>query len=217
MSLKCMKKVIPIIAIILFLNSCLPECSKPKCMYTDVYPDSPIIANLSGNFDSVINVGDTFKISIKIPDTINTNYGLLKLKSVNSGSFHFIKYTGTSTYWDSLTGDDLRLKLVVLKGLGPTPQQNFQHMGWDASGNYEALFIPTKKGKYHLHLRGSGTEIVTIDDEEWRINLNIQFQKDRPFRVEQYRNFFGVESHKQQVTFEGLAEVKDYYYWFEAK
>jgi hypothetical protein len=90
-------------------------------------------------------------------------------------------------------------------------------MGWDASGNYEALFIPTKKGKYLLHLRGSGTEIVTIDDEEWRINLNIQFQKDRPFRVEQYRNFFGVESHKQQVTFEGLAEVKDYYYWFEAK
>jgi hypothetical protein len=108
-------------------------------MYTDVYPDSPIIANLSGNFDSVINVGDTFKITIKIPDTINTNYGLLKLKSVNCGSFHFIKYTGTSTYWDSLTGSDLRLKLVVLKGLGPTPQQNFQHMGWDASGNYEAL------------------------------------------------------------------------------
>ena len=102
-------------------------------MYTDVYPDSPIIANLSGNFDSVINVGDTFKISIKIPDTINTNYGLLKLKSVNSGSFHFIKYTGTSTYLDSLTGSDLRLKLVVLKGLGPTPQQNYQQMGWEIS------------------------------------------------------------------------------------
>jgi hypothetical protein len=91
-------------------------------------------------------------------------------------------------------------------------------MGWDLlEREYLAYFIPTRKGKYILEMIGGRTEVVTKDNKEWLVNLNIQFQQGRPFRVEQYRDFLKVESNRATINYGELSERKDYRYWFEVK
>jgi hypothetical protein len=167
--------------------------------------------------DSIINIGDTFKIHIKIPEVLKTNYGDLDIKNIRAGSFFFINYNGTKNYYDT-DSTRLTMDLIVKKGLGPQSNQNYQQMGWDLlEREYLAYFIPTRKGKYILEIKQSRTEVVTKDNKEWLVNLNIQFQQEKPFRVEQYRSFFEVDSHKRDVTYSKMLEIKDTRYWFEVK
>jgi hypothetical protein len=168
--------------------------------------------------DSIINIGDTFKIHIKIPEVLKTNYGDLDIKNIRAGSFFFIQYAGASTFFDDTNKTTLFMDLIVKKGLGPQSNQNYQQMGWDLlEREYLAYFIPIRKGKYTLELIGGRTEVVTKDNKEWLVNINLQFQKGRPFRVEQYRNFLMIDSNKATVTYTSIKDLQDYRYWFEVK
>jgi hypothetical protein len=214
------KIIVYILPLGFFFTSCDPElnCPQPRCQHSDVYPDSPIIATLSGNMDSVINIGDTFKVSIKIPETLKTNYGNLEVKNIQAGSFFYFNYTGVNSFFDLENSTTEYLNLKIIKGLGPGSQDNFQKMGWDLlEREYQAYFIPAKKGKYIFQIKNSRTEVKSKDEKEWLVNLDIQFQQGRPYRVEQYRNFFAVDSHKRDVNYNKMLDVKNYWYWFEVK
>jgi hypothetical protein len=200
--------------------SCDPEleCPQPRCQRSDVFPNSPIIATLSGNMDSIINIGDTFKIHIKIPEVLKTNYGDLDIKNIRAGSFFYINYSGWQNFIDDIDQLSLFLDMKVVKGIGPQVNQNYQQMGWDLlSREYEAYFIPTKKGKYLFQLKDSRTEVATKDNKEWLVNLNIRFQDGLPFRVSQYKDFIKTDSLRNQITPAIMERNRGYWYWFEVK
>ena len=220
MSVSMIKTIVVLVLVSLLFTSCDPEldCTQPRCKHSDVYPNSPIIATLSGKMDSLINIGDTFKVLIKIPETLKTNYGDLQIKNIQAGSFFFLNYSGVTPFYDDVNRADFKMDLNIIKGTGPQANQNFQQMGWDLlNREYEAYFIPTRKGKYILEIKNSRTEVKTKDEKEWLVNLDIQFQQGRPFRVEQYRDFLMVDSNKATVTYSSLKDIKDYRYWFEVK
>ena len=97
MSVSMIKTIVVLVLVSLLFTSCDTEldCTQPRCKHSDVYPNSPIIATLSGKMDSLINIGDTFKVLIKIPETLKTNYGDLQIKNIQAGSFFFLNYSGS--------------------------------------------------------------------------------------------------------------------------
>lgn len=70
----------------IIIQSCEPprDCTDPKCAY------SPILVKLKANLsdtNTVLHVGDTLKMHLRIPDTLATNQGTFDLASVQQAWF----------------------------------------------------------------------------------------------------------------------------------
>ena len=140
-----MKKVILFYFItIIMLQGCEPnrECTNPKCI------SSPIILSLKASFsnnDSVLHVGDTLKMVLKIPDTVNTNQGLFYIKSVQKVQTTLQYYAADSF---GIAGQAVGLpNIFVKKGSDANLNRSFNLLN---NKELEILFIPNKKTNYYI-------------------------------------------------------------------
>ena len=143
--MKKMKKIILFcLSATLVLQACEPnrECTNPKCI------SSPILLSLKANFsnnDSVLHVGDTLKMVLKIPDTLNTNQGLFYIKSVQKVQTTFQYYAADSF---GIAGRAVGLpNIFVRKGSDVNLNRSFNLLN---NKELEILFIPSKKTNYYI-------------------------------------------------------------------
>jgi hypothetical protein len=176
-------------AILIFMNiifnACDPLdfCTEPRCQYSDVYADIPV--TFSGNLHPIIHIGDTIRLYMKIPDTLESNYGKLVFGTLLYNSFFGIRTGG----FDSLTHigsigrhylDPILIKYSKMKVGSIT---------WNYdTREYECLYIPTEKGKYVIDGSIAGRlEMTAIDGQSWLINPILSF--DCPKRYEQFNSW----------------------------
>jgi hypothetical protein len=215
-----MKKIVIFISVLItFVIGCCPacepenECPEPRCKSSPVFSSDTIFVSLSGNFDSVINIGDTFSFEIKLKDTIITNYGNLIAKNIDKESFFWMNYGGMKHFWDD-NEEKIFLKRVEVYSNSDFEQQ----FRWDSDRKrYKCYLIPTQKGKYLIELK-SGTFVYNLSDgRRWVINSQMKFNNGLPFRVEQAKNFWKTDSLRNQITPASMERNRGYWYWFEVK
>ena len=209
-----MKKPFAIIIplVIFIISSCEPEryCNEPGCSYSDV--NTKITAKLSGNLDSIINIGDTIWLQVKIPDTMQTNYGEIVFSYLWQNSYFGLISSGG----DSLYGEGLGAFLNS-KDLYPISFLPFNDIygssKWDyPTRNFICFFVPSEKGKYLLQLIGGRIEMTDNKGRDWLINPTCDY--NQPFRINQYLSWMseGMRPEAEQR----LRENKSWY-CFEVK
>jgi hypothetical protein len=214
-----MRKIIFVGLILSIISSCCPacepeeECPETRCKRSSVFSSDTVYASLTGNFDSVINIGDTFSFEIKLKDTINTNYGNLIIKNIDRESFFRMNYGGMKNFWDDIE-EKIYLKRVEI-GSQSITEQEFR---WDIiNKKYKCFLIPTQKGKYLIELKGGTFVYNLIDGRKWVVNTHIKFYSGLPFRVGQARSFWKTDSLRNQITNASMEQNRGYWYWFEVK
>lgn len=209
--LECMKKILILFnTTIVFATfiSCEPKtvCTEPKCKYTDV--NTIIEAKLTGNLDSIINLGDSIILSIKLPDTLITNYGLIYIKELSNESSLSIH----SNSFDSLTTKGyINQKSIPII---PIIYDKFNSVTyyWNTnSNNFMCIIIPNKRGKCFIQING-GKLIVYDNKRNWAINPILYF-KNKP-RLTQYLNWM---SQELRPDFDSVFAPKNNWYCFEVR
>lgn len=153
------------------LYSCDPprECTDPQCLYSDV--NTSVEGKLTGNTNALIHLGDTLQFSMKIPDTLSTNYGEIVFGRLHADSFFGI----TLQSFDSIVnGHEMAgSKIYTIKpdkyGTMPNGLKT-----WDyTTREYQCKIVPQKKGKYILNILGGRIEMTASDGKSWLINPTI--------------------------------------------
>lgn len=199
-----------LISIITLNISCDPprNCNEPKCLYTNVGIE--IKSVLTGNLDSVIKIGDTIKLNMKIPDTLVTNFGNLLFGTLYKKSFFDLQaYSFDSVSEDYTSINFNEFEEVATKfGIGSTTNH------WDIqSREYECLFVPKIKGKYVIELSGGRIEMQERNGKEWAINVGIILNNiDR--HIELYKSWFPKKYQDQEYQ---KSLVNRGFYFFEVK
>jgi hypothetical protein len=201
-----------LITITFFYISCEPQrfCTEPKCSYSDVNTD--ITATLSGNLDSIINIGDTIWLQVKIPDTMQTNYGEIVFSYLWQNSFFGLTSSGGDTVIGESTGAFLNSK--ELRPISFLPYNDkYGARKWDyPTRNFICYFIPTEKGKYAIQLTSGRIEMTDNKGKDWLINPNIIL--NTTLRVEQNLSWMDVSMRAEAEL--KLREMKNRYV-FEAR
>ena len=130
------------IVLVTLFESCEPTgvCSNPKCI------ESPILLKLKADLSDsspTFHVGDTLRLSFKIPDTLNTNEGRFYLGSVDNLEFP-ISYYSSNSFGDSTKTPELP-SIVVSKG---TEVRNNRIFKLKDNRELELLFVLPKKTNY---------------------------------------------------------------------
>lgn len=195
--------------LLLFLNSCEPEtlCTEPKCKYSDV--NYNLEASISGKMDSIINIGDTIYIRLKICDTMKTNYGEISFGSISSESF----FTIEADCFDTITNNGaINLSPLEIKPI-KFHSQNFRVFCWDiTTREFECLIIPAKKGKCYLQINGGKVIMNDINNKQWAINPIIYTNQTK--RINQY---LGWMSESMRPEAEAKLRQINSWYCFEVK
>lgn len=184
-----MKKLLVIIIPLVLFNicSCEPEryCNEPGCSYSDV--NVTLEAKLRGNLDSIINVGDTVWLQVKIPDTMETNYGEIVFKYLWSNSFFGINSGGGDTLIGGTNGNFLNNFEFSQQSYIPL-LDNTGASKWDqTTRNFICYFAPQRSGKYLIFLINGIINMTDQQNRNWRINANLKM--DKKGRINQYKNW----------------------------
>jgi hypothetical protein len=205
-------KVIFIPFILFIASSCDPEryCNEPACLYSDV--NVIIEAKLSGNIDSIINIGDTIWLQVKIPDTMQTNYGEIVFSYLWRNSFFGLISGGGDSLHGEGTG--VYINTVEMLPISILPlNEKYGARKWDyPTRNFRCFFVPLNKGKYVIELNGGRIEMTDNKGKDWLINPS--FTLNQPFRLNQYLSWMseGMRPEAEQR----LKENKNWY-CFEVK
>ena len=207
-------KLIPVFFIIslAFTNtSCDPprNCTEPKCLYSDV--SAEISVTLTGNLDSIISIGDTIRLYMKIPETlipIGGNYDPISFGSLKTNSYFGIISGG----FDSLTttgriGNHPLEPINLIYDKTPSGSITWNY----TTGEYECLFIPTESGRYKFEFASGRMEIVANDGSEWLINPVLKFDSTSSSHVRYHQYISWVEESLQIGALELLSQKKAWY------
>lgn len=177
-------------------------------MYSDV--GATIAGTISGATDSIIHVGDTVKVSIKIPDTLYTNYGAIAVKGFTAHN----KTIGLSCGGaDSIIPEGAFLNSffppeIIKKGF---KYRNSANANFDVnSRTLECWFMPDRKGKYVIEASNGLVDVRATNGQEWAVNIAIQL--NQPKRYQQYLGWFEPNVRASVHYPEGMG-----FYWFEVK
>jgi hypothetical protein len=208
-----MKFIIPITFFIgIFFSSCDPErfCNEPECLYSDV--NVIIEAKLSGKLDSIINIGDTIWLQVKIPDTMQTNYGEIVFSYLWQNSFFGIISSGGDTVIGESTGAFLNSKELPPISFLPY-NDKYGASKWDyPSRNFICFFVPTESGKYAIQLITGRIEMTDNKGKDWQVNPIFKFNV--PLRINQNLSWMDVSMRAEAEL--KLREMKNRYV-FEAR
>jgi hypothetical protein len=204
-----MKKLIGIlstICVLFTISSCDPEreCTEPRCIYSDV--NAVIPGYLSGNLDSIINVGDTIRFYMKVPEILGTNYGNIERVKIRQNSFFGIRRSGGG---DTLIGGAfpryIELPRIDVKYSLLSDKVS---VTWDYNtGEYECLFIPNNKGKFIISAIGGRLEVDAKDGKSWLINPIISIDAPRYYGL--YKSWLDSSLHEDAMKF--LSTEKAWY------
>jgi hypothetical protein len=167
-------------------NACDPLdfCTEPRCQYSDVYAEIPV--NFSGNLHPIIHIGDTIRLYMKIPDTLETNYGDLKFGTLWTNSFFGIRGAGVDEFaiGESINPHALNPTKIIKYGTMPNG-----YITWDyKTREYECIYVPSETGKYVIDAASSARiEMTATDDQSWLVNGILSF--DCPKRYEQFNSW----------------------------
>jgi hypothetical protein len=178
---------VSILILATFFTSCDPErfCNEPECLYSDV--NVTIDAKLSGNLDSIINIGDTIWLQVKIPDTMQTNYGEIVFNYLWNDSFFGINSGAGDTLIGGTNGNFLNNFEFRQESYLPY-QENTGARKWDQNTrNFICYFVPKKKGKYLIFLINGIINLTDQQNRNWKINANLKM--DKKARITQYKNW----------------------------
>ncbi len=185
-------------------------CSEPRCLSSDVTFD--LKAKLSGNLDSIINIGDTIWLQVKIPDTMQTNYGEIIFSYLWQNSFFGLISGGGDSLHGEGTG--VYINTVEMLPISILPlNEKYGARKWDyPTRNFRCFFVPLNKGKYVIELNGGRIEMTDNKGKDWLINPS--FTLNQPFRLNQYLSWMseGMRPEAEQR----LRENKSWY-CFEVK
>lgn len=213
--LKKMKNKLILIVISIFtfaVISCDPErfCTAPRCMYSDV--NIEINVEFINPNDSVFNIGDTIFMYMKIPDTMETNYGKIVFGYLMQNSFFGL----SCTYDDTLIGpgvghfpeSESLNKIPIVYGGDPSKGQNWNYQVRE----YSCYWIPNSKGKYFIDFLGGRIEMTDNKNVEWLINPILK-NKDQP-RINQYLSWLSEEMRPEAYS---IISQKNNWYCFEVR
>lgn len=208
--------LIPII-LLLYGFSCGPRrCNEPKCLYTNVTTVLPV--TLSGNTDSIIAIGDTLRVLVKLPDTLQTNgFGNLQIQSIlDKNTFDITLGGGDSIVGTALlhTYDyphtPILINPIFIQQDGNT---NFRGSFDRNTKAFECLFIPERRGKYVLKVTYGRLDFKDKNDKEWSVNLQFQMPEEKR-RYSQYINW--LDNSYQSEASQLIHRDKEMY-WFEVQ
>lgn len=157
----------------LFFQACDPpsDCTNtnPKCI------DSPILLKLKADLSSsasTFHIGDTLKLSLKIPDTLNTNQGIFYLSSVQNVELA-IDYYSSNSFGDSTKVAELS-SIIVSKGTG---RQNNRLLQFKDNRELELLFVFAKKTNSYIGVSPQSQRLVLTDKSggKYLFMLNVAF------------------------------------------
>lgn len=187
-----MKQKLSVILITISLCSwlaCWPptDCTDAKCTNSDVYTE--IRGSLSGNLDSIINVGDTIRFYMKIPDTMQTNYGDIIFGRLLPGSFFDIKVQSFDSIGSNPNFNFYNFQTVQPINLKSGLRPDGISITWNHEREYECLIIPNHSGKYTLDLFG-GIITMATNDRTWLVNPSIVPPNNLDLHHEMYVNWY---------------------------
>jgi hypothetical protein len=174
--MKLFYKILIVLAIVSFSFQCdEEECNQPNCLYSDV--KVTIDAKLHGKLDSIINIGDTIWLQVKIPDTLRTNYAEIVIQQLWEENFFGISSGGGDSILPGVNGNFLNY--FELNPQSFLPQLSSTGLRkWDLSTrNFICYFTPKKKGKYFIFLVSGMISIKDINNQNWNINVDLKMEK----------------------------------------
>jgi len=211
--------LVTLLITVLAFNACDPprNCNEPKCMYSNVTAEFPV--HLSGNLDSVINVGDTVRLYMRIPDTLvayiaGQYHGNIVVEKLFLNTFFSIVSGGG----DSLIGEGQgawlgRRELNRINIKYSTMASS--HITWNLeTKEFECLFIPKEPGKFIFQLNDGRVELMEPNGKQWLINpVFVWDEETKPYkRFEQYLSWMDESMRTEAGTFKRVNQ-----YFFEAK
>jgi hypothetical protein len=118
-----------------------------------------LIATLSDT-SSVLNLGDTLKMYIPIPNVIETNYGDFEVEAINSRKSWF---DVGFVFFDSLVENGRYVASSPINDIyflidGKYKQREYRFDSYRKMA--EVHFIPSKKGKYYIHSDQNRTPLI---------------------------------------------------------
>jgi|688.fasta_scaffold27308_2 hypothetical protein len=211
-----MNKLLSILTLTFLIASCDPprNCTKPMCLYSDAKTD--LYVTLTGNMDSVINVGDTIRLKFKLPDTLNTNYGNIVFGNMLGNSFFVIHASSGDSVIGSGEGAWVNSEAIPKQFIefdNTSGNFNENGPGWNhQTRSFECLFIPNKKGKCVLDFSSGKVNLKANDGEEWQINTIINLTNDK--RYNQYLSWMTPSMQSEALS---IVSQKKGWYCFEVK
>jgi hypothetical protein len=123
---------------------------------------------------------------MKIPDTLETNYGDLIFGTLLYNSFFGIRSSGFDSITPTAFVGSHNLDKILIK----YSKMRDGSITWNYDTRvYECLYIPTSTGKYVIDGSIVGRlEMTATDGQSWLINPILSF--DSPRRYEQYNSWF---------------------------
>jgi hypothetical protein len=199
-----------------FLQACDPKrnCNQPTCLYSNVLAE-PIEATLTGNLDSIINIGDTLRLYMKIPDTLRTNYGNVVFGNLlDRCAFSFTAGVGDSIIGNAILANPFQIPKIFIKyGTGSSNQLNQNAPSWEPSSReFECLLITNKKGKCIIDLKNGLISMKAIDGKEWLVNVPIKITNEK-----RYNQYLSWVNQSNQVEALSLVFQKKGWYCFEVQ
>lgn len=160
------------VSLIFITQACEPnrDCTDPRCISSSI--SLKLKARLSDTA-SVFRVGDTLKMYLKIPDTLNTSEGAFYLKSIQKLEL-VIDYYANSAFGDSTKSPDLP-PIIVSKGTNAQNNRIFRP-SYD-NKDLELLFVFPKKNKYAISISSQSARLEMTDKSgiKYLIMLNVGF------------------------------------------
>ena len=161
------------LAMLFVVASCDPprDCTSPKCA------DSPIFVKLKASLsdtNKVLHVGDTLKMSLRIPDTLATNQGTYYLSSVQK-AYISLDYYQVDTIISKSNFTINREKFLIKKGQF-APKSTVVEVEY-ATKMLELHFVLSKKGHYSIQIspQSGRLEITEKDGTQYLIMSNVGF------------------------------------------
>ena len=201
------------VSFIFIIQSCEPnrDCTDPKCISSSI--SLKLKARLSDTA-SIFHLGDTLKMHLKIPDTLNTNEGVFYLKSIQKLEL-VIDYYANSAFGDSTKKPDLP-PITVSKGNEVQSNRIFRLS--NDNKELELLFIFSKKNKYAINISSQSArlEITDKSDTKYLIMLNVGFDvKDGHKNL--YLSWLPYNKNQAEENFRYLDSEGFGYYCFKVE
>lgn len=193
----------------LFISSCKCNNFCNDNRNPNDYLSTTIDAVFSNKLDSIINIGDTIELRIKLKDTLKTNRGDLELINLTENSyFNFKAFTFDSiTNFGMVNRDYIPITPIVYNKV------NSVNYYWDTNQkDFKCYIIPNKKGKCLLEINGGDIIMNTRSTCLWIIGTQII-----PTNRRNKNQLLSWISEDLRTQYDSIYSQKNNWYCFEVR
>jgi hypothetical protein len=189
---------------LIVVHACEPprECTDPKCGSSSIFVN--LKATLSDT-NKVLHIGDTLKMTVRIPDTLATNEGTLYVGSIQEASIG-LDYARVDTIINDSTFRISNESFLIRKGQSASGSNKFIDFG-NNFRDLELHFVLTKKGHFYIQVspQSMRLSITEKDGKKYLIMFNTGFNvKDS--HLDLYLSWVGSVADRAKIK----ARITDY-------